>query len=239
MSKPWLVTIGNGLTGVCTPEMLFKPGVDLFDATVFSAKLPRNCSIVTPSPVRDIGRLGFNAVNGLGMSDNGRLATVCCPDRTGSPDGTVVMAAGVRPDMSLAEQGGLVCNSDMGVDDTVKTADPGILPVGECVRDKEPAYGLLAPLFEQVRVAAVHFVGRGGGTLAGLGATDRVKEVRARHASGGRVHRRLRDGSDQSRRSHERYLPRRPASRRYCHVRQWGRPGISMRDKCQQLAGPP
>ena len=73
----------------------------------------------------------------------------------------VVMAVGVRPNTELARAVGLQCERGVLVDDTLQTYDPSIYAVGECVQHRKITFGLVAPLWEQARVCAMHLAERG------------------------------------------------------------------------------
>jgi nitrite reductase (NADH) large subunit len=47
------------------------------------------------------------------------------------------------------------------VNDTLQTFDPKVYAVGECVQHRGTCYGLVAPLFEQAKVAANHLARMG------------------------------------------------------------------------------
>ncbi|MFX7879251.1 FAD-dependent oxidoreductase, partial [Acinetobacter baumannii] len=79
------------------------------------------------------------------------------------PADLVVMAAGIRPNTTLAESAGIHCNRGIVVNDTLQTYDPKIYAVGECVNHRGIAYGLVAPLFEQAKVCANHLAQYGIG----------------------------------------------------------------------------
>lgn len=87
----------------------------------------------------------------------------------------VVMAAGIRPNTTLAEQAGLYCNRGIVVNDTLQTYDPRIYAVGECVSHRGIAYGLVAPLFEQAKVCANHLALMGIGTYKGSVLSTKLK----------------------------------------------------------------
>jgi ferredoxin-nitrate reductase len=70
----------------------------------------------------------------------------------------VVIAAGVRPEVSLARAAGLPVAHGVEVDDTMRAA-PGVFAVGECAEHRGSVYGLWAPLAEQARVAGAAIVG--------------------------------------------------------------------------------
>ncbi len=107
--------------------------------------------------------------------EDGRVAAVRFKDGLQIPAGLVVMAAGIRPNVALAEACGLHCERGVVVSDTMQTFDPRIYAVGECVSHRGIAYGLVAPLFEQARVAANHLAGHGIGRYTGSVTSTRLK----------------------------------------------------------------
>ena len=66
----------------------------------------------------------------------------------------VVMAAGIRPEVRLAIDAGLHVERGIVVDDAMRTSDPQIFALGECVEHDEAVYGLVAPLYDMARVLA-------------------------------------------------------------------------------------
>lgn len=88
----------------------------------------------------------------------------------------VVMAVGIRPNAALAESSGLLCNRGVVVTDTLQTVtDPRIYAVGECANHRGIAYGLVAPLFEQAKVAANHLAQMGIGRYEGSVTSTKLK----------------------------------------------------------------
>jgi len=87
----------------------------------------------------------------------------------------VVMAVGIKPNVELAERIGLHCERGVVVNDTLQTYDPKIYSVGECVQHRGEAYGLVAPLFEQAKVAANHLVKMGIGIYEGSVTSTKLK----------------------------------------------------------------
>ncbi|MEV0644007.1 FAD-dependent oxidoreductase [Phytomonospora sp. NPDC050363] len=75
-------------------------------------------------------------------------------DGTFVPAGLVVLAAGVRPETSLAERAGLAADSGILVDDRLRTADPRIHAIGDCARFGPVPAGLVAPAWAQAEVLA-------------------------------------------------------------------------------------
>jgi nitrite reductase (NADH) large subunit len=71
----------------------------------------------------------------------------------------VVMAAGIRPNAQLAKEAGLTVNRGIVVDGHMRTSDESVLSVGECAEIGGMCYGLVAPLYEQARIAAETLAG--------------------------------------------------------------------------------
>lgn len=105
----------------------------------------------------------------------GRVGAVRFKDGLQIPADLVVMAAGIRPNYALAEAAGIHCNRGIVVSDTMQTYDPRVYAVGECVSHRGIAYGLVAPLFEQAKVAANHLASHGIGRYQGSVTSTKLK----------------------------------------------------------------
>jgi ferredoxin-nitrate reductase len=64
----------------------------------------------------------------------------------------VVVAAGIVPNIDLAEAAGIETGRGILVDDELRTSAPHIRSVGECTEHRGMTYGLWSPLLEQTRV---------------------------------------------------------------------------------------
>jgi NAD(P)H-dependent nitrite reductase small subunit len=82
----------------------------------------------------------------------------------------MVMAAGIRPNIELAQKIGLRCEQGVLVNDTLQTFDPRIYAVGACVQHRHITHGLATPLEEQVRVCASQLAELGHSRYRGVGA---------------------------------------------------------------------
>ena len=106
----------------------------------------------------------------------GRVKAVRFRDGTEVPADLVVMAVGIRPNTALAESMRLHCNRGIVVNDTMQTVtDARIYSVGECAAHRGIAYGLVAPLFEQAKVAANHLAQFGIGRYLGSLTSTKLK----------------------------------------------------------------
>ncbi len=86
--------------------------------------------------------------------------------RSSSPTATsvacdmLVVAAGIRPNVGLAQRAGLTVERAIVVDDHMRSVDDDdIYVVGECAQHRGQVYGLVAPLWEQATVLADHITG--------------------------------------------------------------------------------
>ena len=91
------------------------------------------------------------------------------------PADLVIMAAGIRPNIALAKLAKIHCERGIVVNDTMQTYDPKIYSVGECVQHRGQCYGLVAPLFEQAKVAANHLAEYGRMRYEGSAVSTKLK----------------------------------------------------------------
>jgi nitrite reductase (NADH) large subunit len=109
--------------------------------------------------------LGTNAVRGLTFKDGTEIET-----------DMVVVSCGIRPNVKLAVEADLRVERAIVCDDYLRTSDPDIYAVGECVEHRGRIYGLVAPLFAQARVLAEHLTeGLSSATYSGSKLSTRLK----------------------------------------------------------------
>ena len=173
------VVIGGGLLGLEAANGLMKQGmqvhvVHLLDS-LMERQLDKAASALLKSSLETRGMqflmeaqtaeiLGDDRVTGVRFADGSEVAT-----------DLVVMAVGIRPNMALAQQAGLHCERGIVVNDTMQTFDPRVYAVGECVQHRGSCYGLVAPLFEQAKVAANHLVEMGIARYEGSVTSTKLK----------------------------------------------------------------
>jgi len=71
----------------------------------------------------------------------------------------VVLAIGIRPNIDLARAAGLDVNRGLLVGDDMRTSDPNIYAVGECIEHNGQVFGLVAPIWEQAKVCGARLAG--------------------------------------------------------------------------------
>jgi nitrite reductase (NADH) large subunit len=83
-----------------------------------------------------------------------RAEAVLLDDGTIYPVDLVVMSTGIRPETRIATDAGLTVERGIVVDDQMRTSDPDIFAVGECVEHAGIRYGLVEPLYDMAMVVA-------------------------------------------------------------------------------------
>src|SRR5262249_6628559 len=114
---------------------------------------------------RTLRDLGVHALVGArpraARVHGGRVTGVELDDGTVLDADLVVLACGVRPETGLAKAAGLTVDRGVLVDDRLRSvADPRVHAIGECAQHQGTVYGLVAPAWEQARVAADVLTGR-------------------------------------------------------------------------------
>jgi nitrite reductase (NADH) large subunit len=92
--------------------------------------------------------LGTERAEGVRLAD-GRVV----------PADLVVLAIGIRPNVELARNASLDVNRGILVGDDMRTSDPDIFAVGECIEHNGQVFGLIAPILEQAKVCGALLAG--------------------------------------------------------------------------------
>jgi nitrite reductase (NADH) large subunit len=90
----------------------------------------------------------------------GRVEAVLLEDGTVYDADLVCMAVGIRPETRIATDARLDIGRGITVDDQMRTSDPSIFALGECVEHDKQLFGLVAPLYDQARVLAATLMGQ-------------------------------------------------------------------------------
>lgn len=158
------VVIGGGLLGLEAAAGLQARGMDVtvlhLMPTLMERQLDPAAGYLLEKELTGRGidvRTGANTKEILGES---KVEGVRLEDGTEIECSMVVMAVGIRPNAKLAAECGLDVERGIKVDAFMRTSDPNIFSVGECVEFDGNCYGLVAPLYEQASVC--------GSVLAGI-----------------------------------------------------------------------
>jgi ferredoxin-nitrate reductase len=156
------VVLGGGLLGLEAAAGLRARGVPVTVVELADRLMAQQLDAGAGAMLRrGVERLGLPSSLGRSVASIERDA-VTLDDGTELAADLVVIAAGVRPETTLAREAGLECERGIVVDDAMRTSAPGVLAVGECAEHRGTVYGLWAPLAEQARVAGATVAGDPG-----------------------------------------------------------------------------
>ncbi|WP_455216977.1 FAD-dependent oxidoreductase, partial [Kaarinaea lacus] len=173
------VVIGGGLLGLEAANGLMKNGMEvtvihLLD-TLMERQLDKPAADMLKATLEESGMNFLMEAQTSEIIGNGRVQGVRFADGSEIKADLVVMAVGIRPNIQLAQESGIHCEKGIVVNDTMQTYDPRVYSVGECVQHRNMCYGLVAPLFEQAKVAANHLANIGIGRYEGSVTSTKLK----------------------------------------------------------------
>lgn len=152
------IVIGGGLLGLEAANGLMRNGMDTTVLHLMPTLMERQLDPVSAGLLKgDLEARGVKLIteaNTKAIHGTDRVEAIELADGRTLPADIVVMAAGIRPSTALAKAAGLDCNCGVIVDDGMRTSDPSIYAVGECVEHRGAVFGLVAPLFEMAKVLA-------------------------------------------------------------------------------------
>ena len=159
------VVIGGGLLGLEAARGLQNRGLQTAvvqgGPTLMNTQLDDQASAILR---RSVEALGIEVCTGKRttrmLTQDGLPSAIEFADGSSVACDMVVMAAGIRPNVGLAQRAGLTVERAIVVDDQMRSVDDDdIYVVGECAQHRGQVYGLVAPLWEQTTVLADHLTG--------------------------------------------------------------------------------
>ncbi len=153
------VVIGGGLLGLEAAAGLRMQGMDVtvlhLMPTLMERQLDPAAGYLLERAFDDLGIKVMTKANTHEIiGEGGKVTGVKLDDGTLLPCKMVVMAVGIRPSLDLAKESGIETNRGVLVSDDMRTSDPDIFALGECVEHRDQCYGLVAPLYEMAGVIA-------------------------------------------------------------------------------------
>ena len=158
------VVIGGGLLGLEAAAGLKLRGIDVTVVHIMGHLMERQLDPAAGYLLRKaLTDRGINVLCGANSKEiigkDGKVTGLLLDDGTELSCDLLVMAVGIRPNTKLGAEAGLAVGKGIHVDDQMVTSDPDILSVGECVEHDGAIFGLVAPLYDQARVAAHTLMG--------------------------------------------------------------------------------
>jgi len=161
------VVIGGGLLGVSAARALAQRGAQVVLAQQSERLMERQLDPSASKLVkRHLKDLGVEVHTECRVRDvrcvGGSVRSVEMHDGYALDADLVVLACGVHPRVGLAQIAGLEVRKGIVVDDELRTSDPHIRAIGDCVQHDGEVYGLATPALEQAEVLAELLAGAAG-----------------------------------------------------------------------------
>jgi len=173
------VVIGGGLLGLEAAVGLKANGMDvtvvhLMD-TLMERQLDEAASYLLVSELESRGLKVLTGANTKAILGDGKVSGLELDDGRTLDCSLVVMAVGIKPNVTLAREVGLDIGRGVQVDDLLRTSAPDIFAVGECVEHRGATYGLVAPLFEMGKILGASLTGDADASFAGSVTSTKLK----------------------------------------------------------------
>ncbi|MFJ9858905.1 NAD(P)/FAD-dependent oxidoreductase [Streptomyces albogriseolus] len=173
------VVIGGGLLGVSAARALAVRGAQVVLAQQSERLMERQLDPAASALVRrHLTGLGAEVHTECRVRDvrcvGGAVRSVEMADGYALDADLVVLACGVHPRVSLAQAAGLDVAKGVVVDDELRTSDPYIHAVGDCVQHAGTVYGLATPALEQADALAALLAGDTAARYTGTRSLTRL-----------------------------------------------------------------
>ncbi|MBV8751932.1 MAG: NAD(P)/FAD-dependent oxidoreductase, partial [Hyphomicrobiales bacterium] len=159
------VVIGGGLLGLEAAWGLKRRGMSVALVHLMPTLMERQLDVAAGELLRrDLEGRGiafFTNSQTEEIAGHDRAEAVVLADGRRIPADFVVLAVGIRPNIDLARAADLDVNRGILVGDDMATSDPDIYAVGECIEHNGQVFGLVAPIWDQAKVAGARLAGDG------------------------------------------------------------------------------
>lgn len=159
-----VVLIGGGLLGLEAGNGLRKLGLKVIVVEFFPRLLPRQMdaagAAILARQLEDMGFTFYLGAKTQGIDPGPDGLTVSLESGEKLKGDLVLISAGVRPDLSLAQALGLEIDKAVKVDDSMKTSRDGIYAAGDLIEHRGRFYGIWSAAMEQGAVAGAAMAGQ-------------------------------------------------------------------------------
>ena len=159
-----VVLIGGGLLGLEAGNGLRKLGLKVIVVEFFPRLLPRQMdaagAAILARQLEDMGFTFYLGAKTQEIAPGPDGLTVNLESGEKLKGELVLISAGVRPDLSLAQALGLEIDKAVKVDDSMKTSRDGIYAAGDLIEHRGRFYGIWPAAMEQGAVAGAAMAGQ-------------------------------------------------------------------------------
>ena len=170
--KSKALLIGGGLLGLEVGNSLRKAGLTVSVAEFFPRLLPRQtdpaCAELLKGRLEQMGFVFYLGVVSKEILGEETAQGLLLEDGRQIPADLVIVSAGVRPNMALAQRLGIKVGKGVPVTDRMETEIPGIFAAGDAIEHRGVVYGIWSAAEQQGEVAGTAMA---GGSLVYNGTT--------------------------------------------------------------------
>ena len=168
-----VILIGGGLLGLEAGNALRRLGKKVTVVEFFPRLLPRQLDSKGAKRLQKLmEKMGFafrlSAMTKTITHSNGQANGIVLEGGDILPGQMVIVSAGVRPNLELAQSGDLACDKGVTVNDRLETSAKGIYAAGDVAEHRGVVSGIWPAAMQQGRVAGANMA---GGEAAYQGAT--------------------------------------------------------------------
>lgn len=153
-----VTVIGGGLLGLETARALKSRGAEVEVVEFFDHLLPRQLDEQGASLLKSqIEKMGIGIHLGLACEEvlgQERVAGLRFKGGQEIKTDVALVAAGVRPNIRIAQDAGLETDRGLIVNDYLQSSSPEILAAGDVTQHADRIYGIIPASFNQARIAA-------------------------------------------------------------------------------------
>jgi len=185
-----VVLIGGGLLGLEAGNGLRRSGLKVTVVEFFPRLLPRQMDIPGAELLkRQMEGMGFTfhlEAKSREIGGNTRVEGLVLEDGTQIPCDMILISAGVRPNLELAQGLGLEIDKGVVVNDRMETKIASIYAAGDLIQHRGRFYGIWPAAERQGEVAGINMAG-GEATYEGTVMSNRLKVVGIDLVSAGEI----------------------------------------------------
>lgn len=205
-----VILIGGGLLGLEAGNALRKLGKKVMVVEFFPRLLPRQLDVEGAKRLQKImEEMGFSFRLGAKtreVTGDGEVSGALLEGDEALTAKMVIISAGVRPNLELAEPLGLQHDKGIIVDEHLRTSQPDIYAAGDVAEFKGMPYGIWPAALEQGKIAGTSMAGGNaiyngttmantlkvvGIDLASAGDIDAENKFQSRIVTGGKVYKKI------------------------------------------------
>lgn len=161
---PKVAVLGGGLLGLEIARALNNRGAEVVVVEFFDHLLPRQLDPQGAALLKaQLEKMGMEIRLNIATEEIIGRRTACgLKSKNGEEIKAemIIVAAGVKSNIDIAKEAGLVVEKGIIVNDCMRTNAPKIFSAGDCAQHRGKVYGIIPSSFDQARIAAYNILGQ-------------------------------------------------------------------------------